>query len=371
MSDDVYLRFENVAKHYGNVRAVDDVSIDVGREEFLTLLGASGSGKTTLLMTVAGFTMPDRGRIVLDGEDITWLPPSLRNIGVVFQSYALFPHMTVFQNVAYPLRVRKVPRRASQERTERALELVQLGGFGERMPSQLSGGQQQRVALARAVVFEPRLLLMDEPLGALDKKLREYMQLEIKQLQRQLRITVIYVTHDQSEALTMSDRIAIMNDGRFEQVGSPEGLYRVPANRFVADFIGETCFFRAVVAGTEGGLTVARAGGGTIRYGAEAAATPRHRGGADGSARGGPDRGSGGELRQSPRRSRHRGDLPGRADPRSRSARRRADAGDEAAEHGRCPAGSVRRPRHGIVERPRYPARPIERTRVRLWNRGA
>ena len=269
MSDDVYLRFENVSKHYGDVRAVDDVSIDVAREEFLTLLGASGSGKTTLLMTVAGFTMPDRGRIVLDGEDITWLPPSLRNIGVVFQSYALFPHMTVSENVAYPLRVRKVPRRESEERTERALDLVRLGGFADRMPSQLSGGQQQRVALARAVVFEPRLLLMDEPLGALDKKLREYMQLEIKELQRQLRITVIYVTHDQSEALTMSDRIAIMNDGRFEQVGSPEGLYRAPANRFVADFIGETCFFTAVVAGTEGGLTVARVGGGTIRYRAE------------------------------------------------------------------------------------------------------
>ena len=309
--DDTYLRFENVAKHYGDVRAVDDVSIDVGREEFLTLLGASGSGKTTLLMTVAGFTMPDRGRIVLDGEDITWLPPSLRNIGVVFQSYALFPHMTVSENVAYPLRVRKVPRRESEERTERALDLVQLGGFGERMPSQLSGGQQQRVALARAVVFEPRLLLMDEPLGALDKKLREYMQLEIKQLQRQLRITVIYVTHDQSEALTMSDRIAIMNDGRFEQVGSPEGLYRAPANRFVADFIGETCFFtsrrgedrRRADRGSRGrrnhSLSHRRAGG------------DRPGSGADGPARGGPDRGSGGVRRQSSRWSRHRGDLPG------------------------------------------------------------
>ena len=274
MSDDVYLRFESVVKHYSDVRAVDDVSIDVGREEFLTLLGASGSGKTTLLMTVAGFTMPDRGRIVLDGEDITWLPPSLRNIGVVFQSYALFPHMTVAQNVAYPLHVRKVPRRESAARTERALELVQLGGFGERMPSQLSGGQQQRVALARAVVFEPRLLLMDEPLGALDKKLREYMQLEIKQLQRQLRITVIYVTHDQSEALTMSDRIAIMNDGRFEQVGPPDSLYRAPANRFVADFIGETCFLRAVVMGIEDDLTLARAGGGAVRYPTDIPATP-------------------------------------------------------------------------------------------------
>ena len=268
----VHLRFENVAKHYGPVRAVDDVSIDVDREEFLTLLGASGSGKTTMLMTIAGFTLPERGRIVLDGEDITYLPPSKRQIGVVFQNYALFPHMSVFENVAYPLRVRRVARREAAERTERVLALVRLDGFGDRMPHQLSGGQQQRVALARAVVFEPRLLLMDEPLGALDKKLREYMQLEIKHLQRQLRITVIYVTHDQSEALTMSDRIAIMNDGRFEQVGSPDDLYRTPANRFVADFIGETCFVKAVVAGRDGELTTARIGEGVVRYAGDGAA---------------------------------------------------------------------------------------------------
>ncbi len=272
--DDIHLRFENISKSYGAVKAVDDVSIDVRREEFLTLLGASGSGKTTMLMSIAGFTMPDSGRIVLDGEDITYLPPSRRNIGVVFQSYALFPHMTVFENVAYPLRVRRVARRDIEERTEKALELIQLGGFGDRMPDQLSGGQQQRVALARAMVFEPKMLLMDEPLGALDKKLREYMQLEIKHLQRQLKITVIYVTHDQSEALTMSDRIAIMSQGQFEQVGSPDDLYRAPANRFVADFIGETCFFKAVVAGTEGDLTVARIGDDTVRFPADTPAAP-------------------------------------------------------------------------------------------------
>ena len=264
---DAHLRCERVSKHYGDVRAVDDISVDIAREEFITLLGASGSGKTTMLMTIAGFTAPDRGRIVLDGEDITHTPAFRRNIGVVFQSYALFPHMNVFANVAYPLKVRKVARSEIAERVEVTLDLVRLGGFGGRLPHQLSGGQQQRVALARAIVFEPRLLLMDEPLGALDKKLREYMQLEIKHLQRQLRITVIYVTHDQSEALTMSDRIAIMNHGRFEQIGAPDELYRRPVNRFVADFIGETCFLEGVAGEMEGGgLGTARLGGVTVRF---------------------------------------------------------------------------------------------------------
>ena len=262
----IHLRFDDVSKHYGNVRAVDGVSIDIHREEFLTLLGASGSGKTTMLMTIAGFTVPDRGQIILDGEDITYTPPFKRNIGVVFQNYALFPHMTVFENVAYPLRVRRTPRSAVEERVEGALELVRLGGFGQRYPHQLSGGQQQRIALARSLVFEPKLLLMDEPLGALDKKLREHMQLEIKHLQRNLKVTVIYVTHDQSEALTMSDRIAIMNDGRFEQVGSPEELYRAPANRFVADFIGETCFLKATAAPADGDRGVARVGEAFVRF---------------------------------------------------------------------------------------------------------
>ena len=262
----IHLKFEGVSKHYGEVRAVDRVSIDLHREEFLTLLGASGSGKTTMLMTIAGFTLPDAGRIILDGKDITNTPPHRRNIGVVFQNYALFPHMSVFENVAYPLRVRRTPRDAVDERVEGALELVRLGGFGQRYPHQLSGGQQQRVALARSLVFEPQLLLMDEPLGALDKKLREHMQLEIKHLQKKLKVTVIYVTHDQSEALTMSDRIAIMNTGRFEQVGAPEELYRAPANRFVADFIGETCFLRATAESSDTSYGVARLGETTVRF---------------------------------------------------------------------------------------------------------
>ena len=262
----IHLRFDDVSKHYGEVRAVDRISIDIHREEFLTLLGASGSGKTTMLMTIAGFTVPDQGQIVLDGEDITFTPPYKRNIGVVFQNYALFPHMNVFENVAYPLRVRRTARGAIERRVEGALEMVRLGGLGQRHPNQLSGGQQQRVALARALVFEPKLLLMDEPLGALDKKLREHMQLEIKHLQRKLKITVVYVTHDQSEALTMSDRIAIMSAGRFEQIGSPEELYRAPANHFVADFIGETCFLEATAASSDGERGVARLGDTTIRF---------------------------------------------------------------------------------------------------------
>ena len=262
----IHLKFDDVSKHYGNVRAVDHVSIDIHREDFLTLLGASGSGKTTMLMTIAGFTVPDGGQIILDGEDITFTPPHRRNIGIVFQNYALFPHMSVFENVAYPLRVRRTPRGAIEERVEDALELVRLGGLGGRYPHQLSGGQQQRVALARALVFEPKLLLMDEPLGALDKKLREHMQLEITHLQRKLKITVIYVTHDQSEALTMSDRIAIMNNGQFEQVGAPEELYRAPANRFVADFIGETCFLKATKESDDTDQGVARLGGAALRF---------------------------------------------------------------------------------------------------------
>jgi spermidine/putrescine ABC transporter ATP-binding subunit len=265
-TDQIHLQFQNVSKSYGDVKAVDNISIDVYREEFLTLLGASGSGKTTMLMTLAGFIMPDQGNIILDGQDITFQPPSKRQIGVVFQSYALFPHMTVATNVAYPLKVRKVPRHEMAERVEKALQQVQLGGFGDRMPDQLSGGQQQRVALARALVFEPKLLLMDEPLGALDKKLREYMQLEIKHLQQELKITVIYVTHDQSEALTMSDRVAIMEKGHFQQLGPPQELYRAPANRFVGDFIGETSFLKATVDNIDGHHVKARIGSAIVRF---------------------------------------------------------------------------------------------------------
>ena len=262
----IHLSFANVSKHYAKIRAVDNVTVEINREEFLTLLGASGSGKTTMLMAIAGFTMPDSGEIILDGENITFTPPHRRNIGVVFQNYALFPHMNVFENIAYPLRVRKTLRKAIEGKVQDVLELVRLGGLGVRYPDQLSGGQQQRGALARALVFEPKLLLMDEPLGALDKKLREHMQLEIKRIQKSLKITVIYVTHDQSEALTMSDRIAIMNNGQFEQVGTPEELYRRPANRFVADFIGETCFLKAAVEHIETDYGIARLADSAIKF---------------------------------------------------------------------------------------------------------
>ena len=224
-----------IAKSYGSsVPALDGVSLDIRDGEFVTLLGASGSGKTTTLMIVAGFTPPDAGDVLLDGHSIISLPPERRGIGVVFQNYALFPHMTAVRNVAFPLRMRAVPRRKALARAEAALERVGLGGFGSRLPSQLSGGQQQRVALARALVFEPGLLLMDEPLGALDRALREQMKAEIRRLHRELGITIVYVTHDQEEALTLSDRIALMHRGRIVQIGTPADLYDRPTNAFVA-----------------------------------------------------------------------------------------------------------------------------------------
>jgi putative spermidine/putrescine transport system ATP-binding protein len=234
------VQLEALCKQYGAVGAVRNVSLDVRQGEFLTLLGPSGSGKTTTLMMIAGFIDPSSGRIRVDGRDVTDEPPHRRNIGMVFQNYALFPHLTVFKNVAFPLDVRKFPAGEIRERTRDALEIVKLADFGDRYPSQLSGGQQQRVALARAIVFRPPLLLMDEPLGALDKKLREHMQIELMKIQDRLGVTVIYVTHDQEEALVMSDRVVVMADGEIQQVGRPEELYQRPANRFVADFIGET-----------------------------------------------------------------------------------------------------------------------------------
>jgi len=239
-----HVSFQNITKRYGDVVAADDVSLDIAEHEFLTLLGPSGSGKTTLLMTVAGFVNADSGRVFIDGKDITEIPPYKRNIGMVFQSYALFPHMTVYDNIAYPLRMRRVPRTKARHMVEKVLEVVQLSGLEGRRPSQLSGGQQQRVALARALVFQPPILLMDEPLGALDKKLREHMQLELKHIQERLGITILYVTHDQEEALTMSTRIAIMNHGKMIQLGTALELYEHPLNQFVADFVGETNFFR-------------------------------------------------------------------------------------------------------------------------------
>ncbi len=234
------LVLKGVSKRYPGHVAVDDLSLEVEAGEFVTLLGPSGSGKTSTLMMVAGFTEPSAGEIHIAGKPVTRLPPEKRDLGVVFQSYALFPHMTVEENVAFPLQMRRRPRAEIGPRVAAALDLVRLAGLGGRLPRQLSGGQQQRVALARALVFEPRLLLMDEPLGALDKNLREQMQAELIRLHETLGITVVYVTHDQGEALTMSDRIALMSDGRIEQIGRAEDLYERPANRFVAEFLGES-----------------------------------------------------------------------------------------------------------------------------------
>lgn len=236
------LQLLELTKVYGDVVAADRVTLDIAPGEFITLLGPSGSGKTTTLMMVAGFVIPTSGQILVNGEDIAFKPPHKRNIGMVFQNYALFPHMTVAENIAFPLKMRKWPRQEIERAVKEALQLVRLPGFEDRYPRQLSGGQQQRVALARALVFRPPVLLMDEPLGALDKKLREEMQLEIKHIQESLNITTIYVTHDQEEALTMSDRIAVMRDGRIEQVGTPRELYERPASEFVANFIGESNF---------------------------------------------------------------------------------------------------------------------------------
>ncbi|PWC39476.1 ABC transporter ATP-binding protein [Azospirillum sp. TSO35-2] len=236
------IRVSHVTKTYGSVHALDDVSLDVVSGEFLTLLGPSGSGKTTLLMVLAGFTRPDRGSLKFGDREVIRTPPHLRDVGMTFQNYALFPHMTVAGNVAYPLRLRNVPKAEITERVERALETVQLGGYGSRRIGQLSGGQRQRVALARSIVFEPRILLMDEPLSALDKKLRDQMQIELRHLHDKLGMTTVYVTHDQREALTMSDRIAVVNHGRIMQLATPRELYDRPANRFVADFIGDSTF---------------------------------------------------------------------------------------------------------------------------------
>jgi spermidine/putrescine ABC transporter ATP-binding subunit len=244
----------NVEKRYQNVGAVRGISLDIESGEFVTLLGPSGSGKTTTLMMAAGFETPDAGDIEIDGRSVVALPPHKRGIGMVFQNYALFPHLTVAENIAFPLRQRGVDKATRARLVSESLDLVRLPGHEARYPRQLSGGQQQRVALARAVVFRPRLLLMDEPLGALDKQLRESMQLEMRRLHGELGITFIYVTHDQEEALTMSDRIAVMNEGLIAQIGTPEDLYDRPRDRFVASFIGESNFLPGTACGTENGL---------------------------------------------------------------------------------------------------------------------
>lgn len=234
------IAIRSIVKTYGAFKALDAISLDIRAGEFITLLGPSGSGKTTLLMVLAGFVRPDSGSILFGDREVLLSPPHKRDIGMVFQNYALFPHMSVAENLAYPLKLRGVGKADIGARVERALDLVKLGGLGGRRIHELSGGQRQRVALARAVIFEPRILLMDEPLSALDKNLREHMQLEVRRLHDQLGITTVYVTHDQREALTMSDRIAVIDDGRLQQLDEPQALYRRPRTRFVAEFIGES-----------------------------------------------------------------------------------------------------------------------------------
>ena len=253
------VRFDSVRKSYdGLADVVEDLSLDILPGEFLTLLGPSGSGKTTTLMMLAGFESPSSGRILIEGRDVSRTPPHRRDLGVVFQNYALFPHMSVAENVAFPLSVRGIARTDRAAQVAEALAMVRLEGLGTRKPAQLSGGQQQRVALARALVFRPAIVLMDEPLGALDRQLREEMQSEIRALHDRLGITVVYVTHDQGEALTMSDRIAVFHQGRVQQLATPPTLYEEPANAFVARFIGENNFLPVEVLGMEDGMAQVR-----------------------------------------------------------------------------------------------------------------
>ena len=252
-SSEAFVQFKNVQKSYdGETLVVKNLNLDIQEGECLTMLGPSGSGKTTCLLMLAGFETATHGEIILNGKPINNVPPHKRNIGMVFQNYALFPHMTVKENLAFPLKVRKLPNSEIESKIKRALDMVQLDGFQNRRPMQLSGGQQQRVAVARALVFEPSLVLMDEPLGALDKQLREQMQYEIKHIHENLGVTIVYVTHDQSEALTMSNRIAVFNDGIIQQLASPEQLYEAPENAFVAQFIGENNTLRGKVSDMNG-----------------------------------------------------------------------------------------------------------------------
>ena len=246
--NNAFVKFDKVDKSYdGKVLVVKDLNLDIAEGEFITMLGPSGSGKTTCLMMLAGFETPTNGEIYLDSNPISNIPPHKRGIGMVFQNYALFPHMTVYENLAFPLKVRKISKEDIDKKVDKALSMVSLSGFENRMPAQLSGGQQQRVAVARALVFDPAVVLMDEPLGALDKNLRESMQYEIKHIHESIGVTVVYVTHDQGEALTMSNRIAVFNDGKVQQLSSPDKLYEEPVNSFVAEFIGENNTFSGEV----------------------------------------------------------------------------------------------------------------------------
>ncbi len=264
-SEQGFVVFDRVQKSYdGETLVVKDLNLSIGKGEFLTMLGPSGSGKTTCLMMLAGFETATHGDILLDGKPINNIPPHKRGIGMVFQNYALFPHMTVAENLAFPLEVRKMSKSERETKVKRALDMVQMGDFGGRRPAQLSGGQQQRIALARALVFEPELVLMDEPLGALDKQLREHMQFEITKLAHDLGITTVYVTHDQTEALTMSDRVAVFDDGRIQQLAAPDELYEQPQNSFVAQFIGENNTMMGTVKEIKGDACIVQLDGGEL-----------------------------------------------------------------------------------------------------------
>jgi putative spermidine/putrescine transport system ATP-binding protein len=255
-SDDVAVRFNDVTKRFGEVAALNDVSLAIKQGEFMTLLGPSGCGKTTLLNLAAGFLSPDSGEILIAGDRVNDVPTYKREIGMMFQNYALFPHMSVAGNVAYGLKVRHIPKAERERRVKEALALVRLAGFEDRKPRQLSGGQQQRVALARALVINPAVLLLDEPFSALDKNLRASMQVELREIQRKLNVTTIFVTHDQSEALSLSDRVAVMSEGRIRQLGTPQEIYRQPCDRFVASFVGDTNVLRGRLEGFEGASAV-------------------------------------------------------------------------------------------------------------------
>lgn len=261
MSDTI-LELRGITKHFGDTGVLNGIDLDVARGEFITLLGPSGCGKTTTLRIIAGLEDPDAGRVLLEGVDMTGAPPEKRNVNTVFQNYALFPHMTVAANVGYSLKLKKTPKAEAAKAVEEALALVQLEGYGKRMPAELSGGQRQRVAIARAVVNRPHVLLLDEPLGALDLQLRRQMQLELKALQKRLGITFIYITHDQEEALNMSDRIAVMRGGRFEQLGTPAEVYDSPKTSYVAKFVGEANILSGTVKAMEGGAVVLDCAGG-------------------------------------------------------------------------------------------------------------
>ena len=248
VQDETRIAVSSLKKKYGALTVIEDLNLDIKKGEFISLLGPSGSGKTTLLMILAGFEKATSGSVSLDGTHIENLPPHKRGLGVVFQNYALFPHMTVAENIAFPLKMRRYSRSIIKQKVQKALDMVQLSDYGKRRPTEMSGGQQQRIALARALVFEPRVILMDEPFGALDKQLREQMQLDIRDMHKRLGLTVVFVTHDQSEALTMSDRIAVFNKGNIEQIGTSLEIYEKPKTDFVAQFIGETNLIKGIVA---------------------------------------------------------------------------------------------------------------------------